>query len=127
MRGASEKEPCSKGPTAHPPKTHKDTGVQQQHLLPRPGPGAPQGCYHLPAPCCWLYSQFHLNTGPEKKKKILGLVLRASDTRPVISPLLVSPSCSCPAPQSGLPTSQQSQHLNNGAVWLQALILHRLG
>lgn len=90
--------------------------MQRQQLPPGPGPGprAPQGCDRLPAPCCRPYSQFHLTPGPDVK----GHRHRASSES--------LPPAHIPR-QSGLPTSQQSQHLNNGAVWLQALTLHRAG
>lgn len=37
----------------------------------------------------------------------------------------LAPHVQSTPPKSGLPTSQQPQQLNNGAVWLQALTLHR--
>lgn len=55
---------------------------------------------------------------------VLGLTLRDTDTGPV-SPWHLVSLPPAHTPQSSLPASQQSQELNNGAVWLRALILHR--
>ena len=105
--------------THNPPlQPWRDTGVHQQHLPPRRGPRAPQA-----ATACRPQAA----GSTPRSVLILGFVLRGTDTGPA------SPGTSClslqpaptPRPKSGLPTSQQSQHLNNGAVWLQALTLHR--
>lgn len=59
-------------------------------------------------------SQFHSDPGPD---------LRGISKRPVNWAHYVSSPPTLP--QSSFPTSQQTQQLNNGAVWLQTLRLHR--
>lgn len=76
-------------------------------------------CLHRNATSCrtcttGFGSQFHSDPGPD---------LRGTSLRPVNRAHYVSPPPILP--QSSFPTSQQPQQLNNGAVWLQTLRLHR--
>lgn len=81
---------------------------------------APGPCSHATA-CqphtTWLCSQRHLNPGPDMKGHGLGASRSLAPRVPPSSPHRL--------PKSSLPASQQSQQLSNGAVWIQALILHR--
>lgn len=109
-RGASEGEPRSKGPTAHLEGGMEVPADLCQGVAPRPQGGST--CQPL-----------LLGSAPYSTLT-LGLTLGGLDTGRMTHWQLMSLP---PAhtPQSGLPASQQNQQLNNGAVWLQALILHR--
>lgn len=115
-KAASEEEVCSKAPTA------TLTAVRRYRWMPAPAAQAqPQG----PAAMLPLASPTLPSSAPNATLT-LGLTLRCVDTKPVSPWHLLSLPAAHTSPHPVQPPCLPAvPALSNGAVWLQALILHR--